>query len=162
MPRTARPNRAVPWAAIVAETVRRFRARVLADAGLAARLPGPRRRALARCARNVLTAALRGPVDPGATGLAAALGGAGLTRDEYDRLAHYLLTEALAQRLGTRVLVRVGAALSSAQAGCGPAHRSDVVSMLAVPSATTANSARVSTCTAVHHRQIEPIRNSSA
>ena len=120
--------------------------------GTAVPRPGPPVRAARRSVRCGRT----GPAP------AAALGGAGLTRDEYDRLAHYLLTEVLAQRLGTGVLVRVGAALSSAQAGCGPAHRSDVVSMLAVPSATTANSARVSTCTAVHHRQIKPIRNSSA
>ncbi|MDQ7903865.1 hypothetical protein RB614_04940 [Phytohabitans sp. ZYX-F-186] len=53
-------------------------------------------------------------------GFAAFIGPRRLTCDEYDRLAHYVLSAALARRVGPDRLILIGATLTSVRAAVQP------------------------------------------
>jgi hypothetical protein len=55
-------------------------------------------------------------------GFVAYLGPHRLTHDEYDRLAHYVLSAALARRAGPERLILIGATLTTVRAAVLPRH----------------------------------------
>ncbi|BCB90218.1 hypothetical protein [Phytohabitans suffuscus] len=55
-------------------------------------------------------------------GFVAFVGPRRLSGDEYDRLAHYVLSAALARRVGPEVLILIGATLTSVRAAVLPGH----------------------------------------
>ncbi|MFC0531250.1 hypothetical protein [Phytohabitans kaempferiae] len=67
--------------------------------------------------KNALTLLVGGTLarraEHAVAGFIAYLGPRGLTNDEYDRLAHYVLSAALARRVGPERLILIGAALTT-------------------------------------------------
>lgn len=96
--------------------VDRFYRLVLADRQLGPRFAGVDVRPLRIGLSRVLTAALHTPERISPAEMIAGHRGLGLTCDDYDLLGHYLLSTLLPLRLGTDLLVRVGAILTEARA----------------------------------------------
>lgn len=55
-------------------------------------------------------------------GFVAFVGPRRLTHDEFDRLAHYVLSAALARRVGPEQLILIGATLTTVRAAVLPGH----------------------------------------
>jgi hypothetical protein len=96
--------------------VDRFYRLVLADRQLGPRFAGVDVRRLRMGLSSVLINALHDPGRTWPAELIAAHRALGLTGDDYDLLGHYLLSTLLPLRLGTDLLVRVGAILTDARA----------------------------------------------